>query len=137
LNFGRRISLYLFGFALGGLIVWLGLMKNRPDDALTSWLPSKRIIMQLDTNRQVPSKEAECWMRCRKVTGDDIKKGIKNGDVNYGKSEVHAKPCPQYAIDAVTSKGLHLRFLCAACDGQTNILSITDLNAGKDTCQCK
>jgi hypothetical protein len=137
LNFGRRLTLYLFGFGIGALIVWFGLMKNRPDNALTSWLPSQRIIMQLDTNKLVLSKHAECRMHCRGISEEEVKNVIKHGEVNYGKSEVHATPCPKYAIEGTTRGGHHLRLICGACEGKTELITAIDLDLKTDTCECK
>jgi hypothetical protein len=136
LNFRRRITLYLSGFLIGALIVWFGLLKNRPDDALTSWLPTKRIVMQLDTNPMVITKHAGCRMYCRGITKEEIHALIKHGEVNFSKSEVHAAPCPKYAMEGTTAQGHHLRIICAACDKETRIVTAIDLGLKTDTCAC-
>ena len=133
---GRRIRLYLFGFLLGGLIVWFGIMKKRPDDALTSWLPQNRILMQLDTNRVSISDLAGVNMGCEGLHAEDIKNLIKNGDVNFSKSAVHAFPCPVYAIDTKTADGRHIRLLCGACSTETRIIDSWLMSGDrKDSCK--
>ncbi|HXC06791.1 MAG TPA: DUF4258 domain-containing protein [Bacteroidia bacterium] len=136
MNFRRRITLYLSGFLIGGLIVWFGLLKNRPDDALTSWLPTKRIVMQLDTNPLVLTHHAACRMQCRGITEAEIHALIKKGEVNFSKSEVHAVPCPKYAMEGTTQQGHHLRIICAACEKETRIVTAIDLDLKTDTCSC-
>ncbi|HXC03993.1 MAG TPA: DUF4258 domain-containing protein, partial [Bacteroidia bacterium] len=127
MNLARRLQLYLFGFVLGGIIVYFGIMKNRPDGALTSWLPTNRIIMQLDTNKMVLTKHAQCRMLCRGITQEEIKDVIKHGEVNFSKSEVHATPCPKYAMEGNTKDGQHVRIICAACAAETRIVTAIDL----------
>ncbi len=138
MKFGRRIQLYLFGFFLGGLIVWFGVLKDRPGDPLTSWLPKNRIIMQLDTNVMVVTKLAECRMHCQGITPAELKEVIKHGDVNFSMSEVHATPCQKYAVEGSTKGGHKLRIICGACAAETRILNTFDLAQKTDTCNsCK
>jgi len=93
--------------------------------------------MQLDTNKQVPSASTACWMSCRGVSAQDLKFVIKNGEVMFGKSDVHAKPVPKYVMEGKTPKGLKLSILCAASPTQTDILSCFEPGNPKDTCNCK
>jgi hypothetical protein len=137
LNFGRRLLLYFFGFFLGGLIVWFGIMKDRPSDPLTSWLPKNRIIMQLDTNKLVLTKLAECRMHCQGLAPEEIKEVIRHGDVNFGMSEVHAKPFQKYAIEGITKRGQKMRIICVAHPAETEIITTFDLGQKADTCSCK
>ncbi|HEV7230388.1 MAG TPA: DUF4258 domain-containing protein [Bacteroidia bacterium] len=136
MNFGRRIQLYLFGFFLGALIVWFGVMKNRPDDNLTSWLPKNRIVMQLDTNKMVLTGNAGCRLNCQDVKVEDLKELIKHGQVNFSQSQVHETPCPRYAIEVTTKKGKHLRLFCGACAAETRILGVLNTDSPKDSCTC-
>jgi hypothetical protein len=136
-TFGRRITLYLFGFTLGGIIVWFGLMKDRPDDALTSWLPTKRIIMQLDTNKLKLTPILSCRLHCIGTDSAEIKSLIKHGEVNFSKSEVHATPYPRYAVDATSKNGRHLRMIFTAVPAETQLLSVADLGMKTDSCGCK
>jgi hypothetical protein len=132
---GRRIRLYLFGFLLGGIIVWFGIMKKRPDDALTSWLPKNRILMQLDTNKISISPLIQNKLQCQGLQSENFQSLIKTGDVNFSQSGVHDKPWPKYAIETHSKDGRAIRLLCGAAPAETQILNAWVLGAKKDTCQ--
>jgi hypothetical protein len=136
-KFARRIQLYLFGFILGSVLVYFGLIRNRPDDSLTSWLPQNRIILQLDTNKLVLATKAECYMNCQGLKPEELKMLIHHGEVNFSKSEVHAKPYPKYAIEGKTLSGKQMRLFCEAFPAETHLLSLVNFGITQDTCHCQ
>lgn len=128
--FLRRIKLYLIGVLLGSILVY-GLFHNR----IPSWLPETIIKEEL---REWPlefTRHANCRMKCRGISKEEIAMILVDGDVNFGKSEVRGKPCPTYAIEGDTEDGQFIRIVFAKCDSSTRIVTAIDLGA-KHNCDC-
>lgn len=53
---------------------------------------------------------------------------MKEGTINYKKSDVNAKPCPTYAVEGITSDQQKVRIVFAQCDHTTKVVTVIDLN---------
>ena len=74
-------------------------------------------------------------MECRQITQKEIQEIMRNGEINYRKSEVKATPCPTYALEGVTSDDQKVRIVFAQCDTKTKVVTVIDL--GRDwACDC-
>jgi hypothetical protein len=127
----RRLRFYGFGLLMGcGLVsvITKGKACQMPGTVKLEELNSKIISF---------SKEGICWIECIKISTDDIKLALKNGDVNYSKSEVHARPYPTYAVDGYTKTGQHLRILIANLADTSRITKILNLSSANESCHCK
>lgn len=100
-------------------------------------LPSTLKTEELETQYLEYSHHAECRMKCRNISEQEIKYILKKGSINYSKSGVHDTPCPTYAVEGKTSDGQSLRIIVADCDTISKIVTAIDLNLEKDTCECK
>lgn len=95
--------------------------RNRGFDRRTSFLEYTR--------------HANCRMECRKISKAEVAEIMEQGSINYSKSDVNAKPCPEYAIEGKTSDGQKVRIVFAQCDFKTKVVTVIDL--GKDwSCDC-
>lgn len=78
---------------------------------------------------------AKCRMQCRHITQEEVKDIMRNGKINYSKSNVNAHPCPEYALEGTTDDNQRVRIIFAQCDYKTKVVTCIDL--GKDwTCDC-
>ena len=131
----KRIGLFLIGFAISCVGVYFMLFRGNIDR--TYWLPENRLKDQMLNSKVIYSEHAMCIMFCRGITQDDVNEILKNGDVNFGESDVHNTPCPSYAFDGKTLKGKDVRVICTACDSIAEVTTTINLVQEKDTCKCK
>ena len=74
-------------------------------------------------------------MECRHITQAEVQEIMKEGKINYNKSNVNAKPCPEYALEGTTSDDQRVRIVFAQCDEKTKVVTTIDL--GNDwSCDC-
>ncbi len=99
-------------------------------------MPGTLKLEELNSQTIIFSKQANCSMQCRGINQEDVKYLLKGGSVNLGKSEVHAKPNPNYAVDGYTKNHHHLRIMIADCGDTSKIISTIDLASENDSCHC-
>jgi len=73
------------------------------------------------------TKHARCRMDCRHITQAEVEDIMRNGDINYRKSEVDDKPCPVYALEGFVNNE-KLRIVFAQCDQKTKVVTVIDLD---------
>jgi len=126
----RRLRFYGLGLLMGMLIVSF-LTKGK-----ACQLPSTLKLEELNFQQLEYSKHALCRMQCRNITANEVKQAMVSGSIDYGKSEVHDKPWPTYAIEGVTAGGKELRIIIADCDTMSRVVTTIDLKMENDTCKC-
>ena len=77
--------------------------------------------------RLVLTRHARCRMDCRHITQAEVEDIMRNGDINYRKSEVDDKPCPVYALEGFVNNE-KLRIVFAQCDQKTKVVTVIDLD---------
>lgn len=82
------------------------------------------------------SKHAKCRMACRHIDESEIKKILKEGKINYSKSDLKAAECKKrYAVEGVTRDRQRIRIIVAPCQTEVTVITVIDLE--KDwTCDC-
>lgn len=73
------------------------------------------------------TRHAKCRMDCRKITASEVQYIMRNGTVNYRKSNVNANPCPVYALEGVTDDNQRVRIVFAQCNEVTKVVTCIDL----------
>ncbi len=91
----RRFGLYLFGVALGSVIVLVFWDKK---EATFDYGMDARTLKQIRIRKRVYSDEAKKTMFEHKIDTAQISTILKNGDVDFGKSKARIKPCPEYYV---------------------------------------
>lgn len=81
------------------------------------------------------TEHAKCRLQCRKITQAEVEQIMKEGKINYAKSDVKDKPCPTYALEGVSDDGQKLRVVFAQCDFKTKVVTAIDL-ATEWECHC-
>lgn len=76
-----------------------------------------------------------CRMQCRKISQAEVKEIMQRGKINYNKSDVKAKPCPEYALEGTTSDNQRVRIVFAQCDTKSKVVTVIDLNK-EWACDC-
>lgn len=78
---------------------------------------------------------AKCRMQCRKITQAEVEEIMKEGKINYAKSDVNDHPCPTYALEGITSDQQRVRIVFAQCDFKTKVVTSIDLDTDWE-CHC-
>jgi hypothetical protein len=131
---GKRTLLFLSGLLIGCVLVYFTLIRGKDR---SYWLPGNRLKEQVKQSKIIFSEHAKCIMACRGISEETVNTVLKEGDVNFGESDVHNTPCPSYAFDGKTKEGKKIRIICTACDSIAEVTTAINLDAGKDTCRCK
>jgi len=81
------------------------------------------------------SNHAKCRMECRHISESEVEETMRDGTVNYRKSDIQNARCPRYAIEDQTKDGQHVRIVFAQCDNYTEVVTVIDLDT-EWTCHC-
>ncbi len=74
-------------------------------------------------------------MGCRHITQNEVEEIMRNGKINYKKTDVKDTPCPTYAVEGYTSDQQHVRIVFAQCDYKTKVVTSIDLDKDWE-CNC-
>ncbi len=89
----RRVRIYFFGFALGIILVWALLVKDRETNHLTSWLPAERIMEEVRNDSNLTfAGSLRCMFECHNLTSLNWKQILEEGSVNFSESETQVVP---------------------------------------------
>jgi len=86
------------------------------------------------------SNHARCRMQCRKISPAEVEEIMKDGKINYNKSDLQSRSlsgarCPRYAIEGVTDDDQKVRIVFAQCNDKTTVVTVIDLDT-EWTCHC-
>ena len=84
------------------------------------------------------SKHARCRMDCRKIDENEVKDILKNGTINYKKSDIGNRPdCKRkYAVEGITRDKQRVRIIFAPCANEVTVVTVIDI--GKEwPCDCE
>ena len=75
------------------------------------------------------SKHARCRMECRHITQAEVKDILRNGDINYKKSDIgNRSDCNRkYAVEGRTNDGQRVRIIFAPCADEVTVVTVIDL----------
>lgn len=106
---------------------------NKPSD------PSSDVNRNRGFDRRVSyieyTEHAKCRMQCRKISQAEVEEIMREGKINYGKSDVNDRPCPTYALEGITKDDQRVRIVFAQCDLKTKVVTSIDLNTDWE-CHC-
>ena len=81
------------------------------------------------------SKHAKCRMECRKISQAEVEEIMKEGKINYNKSDIQNAGCPRYAVEGVTADNQKTRIVFAQCNDKTTVVTVIDLDRDW-SCDC-
>lgn len=125
-------------------IVLFFIRKNKQGDTTkTKTTTGKKDASTINRNRGFDrrisyieyTEHAKCRMQCRKISQDEVEEIMKEGKVNYAKSDVKDLPCPTYALEGITKDNQRVRIIFAQCDYKTKVVTSIDLNTDWE-CHC-
>lgn len=81
------------------------------------------------------SNHAKCRMRCRKITQAEVEDIMKEGKINYNKSDLQNARCPRYVVEGITGDNQRTRIVFAQCNEKTTVVTVIDLDTAW-SCDC-
>lgn len=84
------------------------------------------------------SKHARCRMDCRHISEQEVRQILREGKINYAKSELKVKDdCKKkYAVEGYTSDNQHVRMIFAPCSDEVTVVTVIDLDK-EWVCNCE
>ena len=143
LNMLKKILPYLFIALLAIVAIWLRNRNGLNDEDKKRKKPeSDKPVVNRNRgfDRRVSyleyTRHSRCRMECRHITQKEVEEVVRNGEINYKKSDVNDMPCPTYALEGVTDDQQHVRIVFAQCDQKTKVVTCIDLD-NEFACDCK
>ena len=81
------------------------------------------------------SNHAKCRMQCRKISQAEVEDIMKQGKINYSKSDLQNAKCPRYAVEGETNDNQRVRIVYAQCNESTTVVTVIDLDTEFE-CHC-
>lgn len=81
------------------------------------------------------SEHAGCRMQCRKISKAEVEETMREGKINYNKSDLKNARCPRYAVEDITKDDQRVRVIFAQCDEKTVVVTVIDLETDFE-CHC-
>ena len=81
------------------------------------------------------SKHAKCRMECRRISQAEVEEIMRDGKINYNKSDLQNARCPRYALEGVTADDQRVRIVYAQCNESTTVVTVIDLETDFQ-CNC-
>ena len=132
MKFLQRLKFYGIGFGMGCLIVY-AMVGNRSCVTTNEMKMQELVFQPFDI-----SGKAQCKLTCMKYNEALLKIEMRNFEVNYDLTAVHAEPCGTYFIQPqkeFTDK-YKFNFVISDCDSVSKILDINFLDPSIK-CDCK
>ena len=119
----QRFTLYGIGFAMGIVIVFFFLGGKR---ASCNWLPNDRILNIIERKQLRYGDQIEQNLKEAEADSLDIRAILKNGDIDFSKSQVKNEPCRLYWIEG-QGKQSSLLISVELCDSIATVNSLKRL----------
>ncbi|MBL4669343.1 MAG: hypothetical protein JKY30_08780 [Flavobacteriales bacterium] len=141
-GFGRRFFIYMIGFGMGCVLVWVMFYRNG-DRAST--MPTGRVLDFFESTEIKISDQLKCEIECNNLELNFMDSTFwENATVDFGKSAVRRKPCPEHYIESITKSGRKIGVyienceVCLDCeeDRTATLRSIVNLSEGDKACDC-
>ena len=81
------------------------------------------------------SNHARCRMECRHITQAEVEDIMKEGKINYNKSDLKNARCPRYSLEGITKDDQRVRIVFAQCNEKTEVVTVIDLDTEWE-CHC-
>jgi hypothetical protein len=141
----RKALPYLFLLVLFVLLVFIKKCRNnndpqpRPKTNTDRRDPSSDVDRDRGFDRRVSyleySNHARCRMDCRHITQAEVEQIMRDGKINYNKSDLQNARCPRYAIEGLTKDNQDVRIVFAQCNESTTVVTVIDLDK-EWSCDC-
>ena len=66
---------------------------------------------------------------------EGVEEIMKDGKINYNKSDIQNARCPRYAVEGTTKDNQRVRIVYAQCNESTTVVTVIDLETDFE-CHC-
>jgi hypothetical protein len=108
---------------------------NRYNSNQTQYNGSDKVPFDRNTTNLYFTKHAKCRMACRDISEDEVIDILKNGKVNYRKSNLQDAKGPTYALEGATRDGQEVRIIFAPKQSHLTVVTVIDLGV-EHVCDC-
>jgi Domain of unknown function (DUF4258) len=103
---------------------------NRPKDPA-----SNKTDRDKGFDRRTSLLEYSNHATCRKISPAEVEEIMRDGKINYNKSDLQNARCPRYAVEGITNDDQRVRIVYAQCNEKTVVVTVIDLETDY-TCHC-
>jgi len=133
-----KLAPFIIIILLGLLLFFVRNCRNNNPKTERQQAPNSKTQRGLNRNPQTMkySKHARCRMDCRHITEAEVSDVLKNGVINYKKSELNnGDDChKKYAVEDYVNNQ-HIRIIFAPCGNTVTVVTCIDLNKEWE-CNC-
>lgn len=138
-----RLKFYGIGVGMGMIVVWATLYNGREERA--SWLPEGRILEFLEDYEMEVSDRLKCEIECNNLPLNFMDSTFwANAEVDFDKSAVKRKPCPEHYIQSTLADGRVIGIYvdncetCIDCPEEltATLRSVVNITEGEKDCGC-
>ncbi|RTL60323.1 MAG: DUF4258 domain-containing protein [Sphingobacteriales bacterium] len=87
------------------------------------------------TSHFIYTKHARCRMDCRHIDESEVKEILREGKINYAKSQYQNTDNPKYAVEGWSHDNQHLRIVFAPAEDAVVVVTCIDLETEFE-CHC-
>ncbi|MDH7460985.1 DUF4258 domain-containing protein [Chitinophagaceae bacterium 26-R-25] len=139
----KKLAPFILLIVLAGLLFFVRTCRGLNDNAKRTDdngpQPKRETTRSRGFNRKISyldyTQHAKCRMKCRHITQAEVEDIMKNGNINYKKSNLQDQPCPTYALEGFTQDQQHVRIVFAQCETDTKVVTCIDLDNDFE-CDC-
>ena len=130
MTFAHRLRLYGFGFLIGLLILSI-ILKGKKCSS-----PHELKMEELKLQHMVFSEKAKCQLNCLGLSEQTFKTELNKCKVNYDLTDIQARPCGKYFVEAIKKQDLKFTVLFEDCDTLSKVVEVNLLDK-QQACDCK
>lgn len=137
--FGTLVVLLILALVLNPRVEGGGEKGKEDKEAVRPADPSSnrdREGLNREAAKLVYSKHARCRMGCRQIDEQEVVDILRNGVINYAKSDLRGNPDPKYAVEGLTRDGQKVRIIFAQSPRGVVVVTVIDLK-NEWRCDCK
>ena len=128
-----KLAPILIIIVLGCLLYWV--RNNSPQENQNNNSQTSRGLNR-NPSKINYSKHARCRMACRDITETEVREGLKEGKINYKKSQLQTEDCKKrYAVEDMVN-GQRVRIIFAPCGDVVTVVTCIDLEKEWE-CSCE
>jgi Domain of unknown function (DUF4258) len=80
------------------------------------------------TGHLILTRHARCRMQCRDISEQEINEILRDGEIDYNKSELNEARGPRYALEGYSHEHQHLRVIFAPENDDIVVVTCIDLD---------
>ena len=123
----QRFGYYMGGFSLGLILLAFFLKGSDTEIPSCDYMPEARVLKNIRNKGYIVSVEAENSMRTLSVDTVQLNRLLKEGDVDFDKSDPRREPCGYFYIKSPASEKKPISIEVSNCDDEATITSVKKL----------